>query len=194
MGLLGLPHRPPVFTEAAPPLYGFDEDIDGFCANRMRQVGMEASNAFGHAGNCIAANVNILSLFGTRVQYNQCRNLEWQVCSANLKLPGQAGANITFARAPSSLDPMGSTGKPLGKCRGWVPGKIRKGSKGFGYATDDVFYLEVCLFNQICTNGAELFELKAGEPFRCNFSSTRFDELREILLQPALNYSEGLCH
>ena len=32
-----------------------------------------------HAGSCLNANLNILSLYGNRVQYNICRNLEWQV-------------------------------------------------------------------------------------------------------------------
>ena len=39
---------------------------------------MTPSEAFGHAGNCIAANINILNLFTARVPYNICRNLEWQ--------------------------------------------------------------------------------------------------------------------
>jgi hypothetical protein len=28
---------------------------------------------------CVRANVNILSLYGTAIPYNTCRNLEWQV-------------------------------------------------------------------------------------------------------------------
>ena len=32
----------------------------------------------GHAERCIAANYNILSLYGDRLPYNICRNLEWQ--------------------------------------------------------------------------------------------------------------------
>jgi hypothetical protein len=31
-----------------------------------------------HAGSCLNSNHNILSLYGKRVQYNLCRNLEWQ--------------------------------------------------------------------------------------------------------------------
>ena len=44
---------------------------------------------------------------------------------------------------------------------------------------------QVCLYNQICSNGADLFDLDAGEAFRCDFSELRFGELRELLLQPA---------
>eukprot|EP00966_Prymnesium_polylepis_P077003 1784064-Prymnesium_polylepis.1 len=32
-----------------------------------------------------------------------------------------------------------------------------------GYATDDVFYLEVCSTWMMCNNGDELFELDVGE-------------------------------
>ena len=37
-GLLGLPHRPPVFAAAAPLLLGFHEDIDAHCAAELNQV------------------------------------------------------------------------------------------------------------------------------------------------------------
>ena len=101
------------------------------------------------------------------------------------RLPGQQTATIRFARAPGELDPTGSTGKPLGQCRGWTPPK-RPESGVFGYATDDIFYLEVCLFNQICANGAELFELRQDEDWQCQFSETRLRELQDILLAPSV--------
>ena len=66
------------------------------------------------------------------------------------KLPGQGGFGMRFAHKPSDLDVYG--GKPLGQCRGWRPGGW--GDCGDGYATDDIFFLEVCLYNQICRNGA----------------------------------------
>ena len=31
------------------------------------------------------------------------------------------------------------------------------------YATDDIFFLEVCMFNQICRNGEELWRLDVGQ-------------------------------
>ena len=73
----------------------------------------------------------------------------WQVCAAQGKLPGQGGDTILFGRRPGSLDPEGGTGKPLGQCKGWVPSQKPKGGV-YGYATDDVFYLELCLFNEVC--------------------------------------------
>ena len=51
-----------------------------------------------------------------------------------------------------------------------------------GYTTDDIFYLEVCLYNQICANGAELFDLERGQEFRCKFSRARYRELQTMLL------------
>ena len=69
-----------------------------------------------------------------------------QVCAAQGKLPGQNNRNIIFARAPASLDPKGN--KPFGECRGWRPGGVGGDCKRTGYATDDIFFLEVCMFNQ----------------------------------------------
>ena len=57
-------------------------------------------------------------------------------------LPEQGNATIAFARAPKMLHPDGSTGKPLGQCRGWVPSRPPEDGI-YGYATDDVFFLEV---------------------------------------------------
>ena len=70
--------------------------------------------------------------------------LEWQACAAKGQLPGQLTPTILFARAPKTLDPAGSTGKPLGQCRGWVPPQ-RPAAGIYGYATDDIFYLDVLL-------------------------------------------------
>lgn len=58
------------FAKEAPALLGFDETIDKACSNHDGQ----------HAKSCIRASKNILSLYGDRVPYNLCRNLEWQAC------------------------------------------------------------------------------------------------------------------
>lgn len=52
-----------------------------------------------------------------------------------------------------------------------------------GYTTDDVFYLEVCMYSQICANGNELFELMRGEDFYCKFSRAGYQELQQTLLE-----------
>ena len=104
--------------------------------------------------SCIESNINILNLVGGRVPYNLCRNLEWQVCAARGALPGQGGRTIRFAVAPSELRPAGGS-KPLSQCGGWRPADPPEG--GYGFANDDIFYLEVCVFAQICANGADIF-------------------------------------
>ena len=43
---------------------------------------------------------NILSLYGDRVPYNICRNLEWQVCAALNRIPGQGGTDIIAYTPP----------------------------------------------------------------------------------------------
>ena len=111
-----------------------------------------------------------------------CRNLEWQVCAAKGELPGQVNPHIVFATAPNSLV-LDSGHQPLDRCGGWVPPKVRR--KGaVGWANDDIYFLEVCLFNQICSNGPDLFRLGVGEQFTCDFSTDGFDELRLILSHP----------
>jgi len=174
-------------TRPAPALLGFDETIDEFCRDELSRLDLDhrwKSEGWAHAENCIRANLNILALYGNRVPYNVCRNLEWMVCAANGWLPGQQGVTIKFAKAPGSLYPFGRSGKPIDRCCGWAPTTKPKGGV-YGYTTDDIFYLEVCLFHEICENGADLFNATAvGEDFSCQFSDRGFRELQQILLSP----------
>ena len=85
-GDLGRQDKLPQFPSSAPALLGFDETIDQFCQAR--------GGSGDHAWACIKASLNILSLYGDRVPYNICRNLEWQVCAAKGLLPGQARCNV----------------------------------------------------------------------------------------------------
>lgn len=39
----------------------------------------------------------------------------------------------------------------------------------------------MCLFHQICRNGAELFQIEVGQIFHCNFDEALFSELEQIL-------------
>eukprot|EP00908_Phaeocystis_cordata_P021789 Transcript_4176.p1 GENE.Transcript_4176~~Transcript_4176.p1 ORF type:complete len:493 (-),score=73.84 Transcript_4176:23-1297(-) len=168
-----------VFTKRhAPALLGFDESIDAYCAANV--IGGESEH-MGHAERCVKANLNILSLYGDELPYNICRNLEWQACAAQGKLPGQGGSSIVFAKAPNTLDL--SRSNRLGVCSGWVPNKRPAGGV-FGYATDDIFYLEACLYSQMCSNGHDVFDLREGELFECQFDEARFRELQRILLTP----------
>ena len=40
------------------------------------------------------------------------------------------------------------------------------------------------MYNEICDNGPDLFNLDVGQEFRCDFSASRFAELQEVLLTP----------
>lgn len=60
-----------------------------------------------------------------------------------------------------------------------------------GYATDDIYFLEVCLFHQICSNGNELFSLRQGEKWQCELSVSRFAELQNMLLPDPSGPSHG---
>ena len=178
---IGNAFQPPHFDTWAPALFGFDEDIEQYCANERGRPWDIPHGGLNHGRYCVYANQNILSLYGKRIPYNVCRNLEWQVCAAKGWLPSQGNTGIRFATAPNSLHTHGW--KPFGKCGGWTP----TGKCDGGYATDDIFFLEVCLLNQICVNGHELFELKVGQPFYCQFDDARFIELKEILLRPPID-------
>ena len=74
-------------------LLGFDESIDAFCAWERANYQDSKKYQYNHAGSCVNANHNILSLYGDRLPYNLCRNLEWQVLQAHGK------ATISTARA-----------------------------------------------------------------------------------------------
>lgn len=138
------------------------------------------------AHRCWQQGHNLLNIVSGKVRYNLCRNLEWQVCAAKGLLPGQGGAPaVRFSTAPRDLELDGTrTQHPLGKCSGWHPTPAPIGGV-YGYTNDDIFYLEVCIFNQICSNGGDLFRLAKGQLFRCHFSPARFAELQEVLLAPS---------
>lgn len=115
---------------------------------------------------------------------------QWQVCAALGKLPGQSETYVVFSKAPSELHPGVTSSKPFGQCRGWRD--TRGGCEG-GYATDDIFFLEVCVFNQICSNGAELWQLDAGVLWRCHMNATRFRVLQAMLTaEPDWSEPRGL--
>ena len=155
----------PHFTKSrAPALLGFDESIDEY-NNRN-------SDPEKHGEASVLRNVNILSLYPPAV-YNTCQNFEWQVCAARGMLPGQGGRRIRFAFRPRDLDPVEGP-HPLGSCEGYHPA----GCYNKGYASSDIFYLEVCIFNEICENGEELFHLNVGEDWQCRLSDQGFARLK----------------
>ena len=144
---------------------------------------------------CVRANLQILSIDAS--DYNLCRNLEWQACAAQGKLANQDGNLIAFAAAPGSLHTGGSYGHLFNRCSGWTPTGVDSGTfPNAGYANDDIFYLETCLFSQICENGEEIFSLAAGQQWRCRFSQEKVYELQQILTTPVAPEPWGapVCH
>ena len=111
--------------------------------------------------------------------YNTCANFQWQVCAAKGRLSGQGSPTIRFAHAPKDLDPFRGN-HALGSCTGYAPA----GCGDFGYASLDIYFLEVCIYNTICSNGAELFDLDAGEDWVCHLHHEGFVQLKTWMLQP----------
>ena len=92
------------------------------------------------------------------------------------ELQGQDGNTIRFARAPSTLS---FTGQPaFGVCSGWsnLPCNTRT-----RFSNDDIYFLEICLYSQICANGDDIFNLDAGVNFECDLDMRRFKALQRSL-------------
>ena len=110
----------------------------------------------------------------------------FSVCAAKGELPGQGSRTIQFSTAPKSL----RSEHTFDKCLGYIPGDGRARG-GAGWANNDIFFLEVCLFNQICNNGPALFSLEIGEAFVCDLSIDGFKELQSILAKPVATDMQG---
>ena len=156
----GFPGAHGWFDHTAPALLGFDADIKGYCHDA-----------------CDWVNVNILALFGG-TPYNTCRNFEWQMCAVRGLLNWQGDGSIAFARAPKTMWLDGYP--PFGHCSGWTDAPC---NDQIGFANDDIFYLEVCLFSQVCKNNAAMFQLEVGENFFCDLDVDGFNNLKRILLE-----------
>lgn len=59
------------------------------------------------------------------------------------------------------------------------------------FRTDDIFFLEVCIYNFLCTNGDQVFSLAVGEGFQCELSPQRFEMLREVLASGVSDQNEA---
>ena len=189
-GALGTLGVPPSFSAMAPALLGFDESIEWFCKKEFKFFN-NGWYGYDHAGTCANSNNNILALWGNHLVYNLCRNLEWQSCAAQGKLPGQGGVGMRFSYPPGNLDVYdGGTGKMLGDCRGWKPHYAAHACGPVGqswvdaYSTDDIYFLEVCMFSFMCDNGADLFSLQPDDFYVCKFNGTKFDDFANLLMQP----------
>ena len=103
--------------------------------------------------------------------------VEWQMCAAMGKLPGQRSPTVIFAKAPSTLNTR--VGRPLGRCGGWAP----HGCPPIGYSNDDIYFLEVCMYSMACTNNDELFSVRAEQPYHCKVDETGFRRLEALLTE-----------
>jgi hypothetical protein len=161
------------FNLNAPAVLGYAETMQGYCEGRGRRLQGEGRRLQeGLIGACRGANLNILRIGG----WNMCKNTEWIYCAAKGKLaPGGAdsGGDLIFSLAPNSLElapfyQKGGTGAYQGD--------------GY-YSENDIYYLEVCVLNEICANRDELFRLDRGGHFRCQYDSAGHAELRDGLLR-----------
>ena len=78
---------------------------------------------------------------------------------------------LIFSLAPNSLD--------------LAPFYVRGGTgayQGDGYYSEnDIYYLELCVLNEICANRAQLFALDSGDAFKCDFDAAGHESLKRAL-------------
>ena len=95
------------------------------------------------------------------------------------KLPGQAGtATLRFATAPRGLDTrdMADPGRPgIDGAAWWREPHERH------YAVTDVFFAEVCVLATLCSNSWQLFTVRRGEDFTCEFEEKNWHVLASVL-------------
>ena len=160
----------------APSVLGFAETMASYCTQHGRRLGGESMGR--RAGEaelvsaCAGANLNILRIGG----WNMCKNLEWIYCAAKGKLApggGDSGGELLFSLAPSALD--------LGPF--YVSGGTGAYQGDGYYSENDIYYLEVCVLNEICSNRNALFSARVGEHFRCAYDVAGHTALREALLR-----------
>mmetsp|Transcript_14927 Transcript_14927/g.39343 ORF Transcript_14927/g.39343 Transcript_14927/m.39343 type:complete len:117 (+) Transcript_14927:1-351(+) len=66
---------------------------------------------------------------------------------------------------------------PLGSCSSYAPFGC-----GGGYASGDIFYLEVCVYDAMCANRNAMWALNAGDPWHCELDYWGFKEFFEKIL------------
>ena len=177
------------FTDQAPALLGFDEDLDLYCAHRIGRH-REAIPPDQRAEWCVRANVNTLWPQYDLDRWTMCRQFQWLGCAVRGRLPGQsvhgqnASNTIRFATAPKRVAMNAFAAHPIGSCRAYNP---RYGcTRGRSYASSDIFYQQVCMLSTLCKNFFRLYMLREEEDFHCELNDalapTRFAELRNMIL------------
>ena len=140
----------------APTVFGFAETMEAFCNDRAGR-GWTFS-AHDPSWACGTAGYNVLRTGS----WNMCRNAEWMICVIQGKANWGGGGDgqIIFSLAPSNLDM-----RDFNSREGW-------------YSENDIYYLEVCTLNEMCANRDELWTLKMGDPFFCQFDSAEWQQTR----------------
>ena len=132
----------------APTVFGFKESMEAYCNEAAGNGWHENGNL---QGACWDAHLNILRTGS----WNMCRNAEWMICIIQQAGAGGDGS-IIFSFAPSELD------------------MTDYAYSQWGYAENDIYYLEVCTLNEMCSNYEEIFMLKVGDKFHCKFDPVRW--------------------
>ena len=55
--------------------------------------------------------------------------------------------------------------------------------RGVSHRTDDIYFLEICLYSYLCDNGDDLFDLEVAAGFQCKLSLERLQKLRNLLTE-----------
>ena len=107
-----------------------------------------------------------------------CRNVEWMLCAVHGRLatrykdsrsPAPAkGGEIEFSLAPKDMEMAPFDENTLPRCCG-------------DYAEDDIYYLEVCVLNEVCANSDEMWTIDVGVPWTCQLSDERYRGLQQVL-------------
>ena len=155
----------PPFTSAAPALVGHDPAILEFCLakrDHWRKVWWTRNDWL--ANECSLSNVNVLRV--PVPDWNMCVNYNWIACAATGQLPGQTSTLIQFATAPASLMVADLHGESTDK-----------------YRIEDVYYFELCLLNELCANGEQIFRSNSwDDEFFCETSAARHAAFRDLMM------------
>ena len=159
------------FQKPSQALLGFDESIVEQCSTLLGvdPWGDNQDLNLKLADRCQRAKRNVLRLMTG--SWTMCQNLEWQLCALQGKLPGQGGKAIAFATRPRDVQLewwLNPSTHPTYPCRqnGWCDPAA--------FTVGDVFFAEIMIAYQVCSNGAHLLELEIDEPFHCQLDRDRY--------------------
>jgi hypothetical protein len=165
----------PMCRNAECTMERFCLDHAGLAANRFGRRRLSESNATTHRDRrradlraaCMSARLNILRIGG----WTMCRNFEWMMCALKGRLapnPTKVSRDIYFSIAPKDMDVEPLKKGTFYRCCG-------------DYAESDIYYLEVCMLNEVCRNQNDLFVVDRGEAFVCDFDEAAFRKVERDL-------------